>query len=157
MLLLVVKSDVMLGRLAKVPEGSFSQRENIFPTLLGMVREKPLLGWGPITNKYELARRLGDAVHDRRDAHNIMLEVLTASGLLGAIPFCLGLWLCVQSAWAARASPRGVVPLALLLAVLAGNMSENRIAGPLLWLILGCALASGTLAMDDTPNRGLRQ
>jgi O-antigen ligase len=157
MLLLVVKSDVMLGRLAKVPEGSFSQRENIFPTLLGMVREKPLLGWGPITNKYELARRLGDAVHDRRDAHNIMLEVLTASGLLGAIPFCLGLWLCVQSAWAARASPRGVVPLALLLAVLAGNMSENRIAGPLLWLILGCALASGTLAMDDTPNRGPRQ
>jgi hypothetical protein len=36
-------------------------------------------------------------------------------------------------------------------------MSENRIAGPLLWLILGCALASGTLAMDDTPNRGSRQ
>jgi len=155
MLLLVVKSDVMLGRLAKVPEGSFSQRENIFPTLVGMVREKPLLGWGPITNKYELARRLGDAVHDRRDAHNIMLEVLTASGLLGAIPFCLGLWLCVQAAWTARASPRGVVPLALLLAVLAGNMSENRIAGPLLWLILGCALASGTLV--TTPHRGPRQ
>ena len=155
MLLLVLKSDVMLGRLAKVPEGSFSQRENIFPTLLGMMREKPLLGWGPITNKYELARRLGDAIHDRRDAHNIMLEVLTASGLLGAIPFCLGLWLCVHSAWLARASPRGVVPLALLLAVLAGNMSENRIAGPLLWLILGCALASGTLA--TTPNRGPRQ
>jgi O-antigen ligase len=145
LLLLVVRSDVMLGRLAKVPEGSFSQRENIFPTLLGMVREKPLLGWGPITNKYELARRLGDAIHDRRDAHNIMLEVLTASGILGAIPFCLGLWLCVQAAWSARASPRGVVPLALLLAVLAGNMSENRIAGPLLWLILGLALASGSL------------
>jgi O-antigen ligase len=146
LLFLVLHSDVMLGRLAKVPEGSFSQREHIFPTLLGMLREKPLLGWGPITNKYELASRLGDAIHDRRDAHNILLEVLTASGLLGAIPFCLGLLLCVRSAWAARAGPRGVVPLALLLAVLAGNMSENRIAGPLLWLTLGCALASGAMA-----------
>jgi len=142
MIFIVSQSEVMRGRLERAEEGSFSQRENIFPTLLGMFRERPTLGWGPVTNKYELASRLGDAIHDRRDAHNILLEVLTASGLLGTIPFCLGLWLCVRSAWLARAGPRGVVPLALVLAVIAGNMSENRIAGPLLWLILGCALAS---------------
>ncbi|MEO6055331.1 MAG: O-antigen ligase family protein, partial [Gemmatimonadales bacterium] len=144
-LFLISRSEVMQGRLARAEEGSFSQREHIFPTLVGMFREKPLLGWGPITNKYELASRLGDAIHDRRDAHNILLEVLTSTGLAGTIPFCFGLWLCLRSAWTARAGPRGVVPLAILLAVLAGNMSENRISGPMLWLILGCALASGSV------------
>jgi O-antigen ligase len=142
MAFLVSRSEVMRTRVAMAEEGSFSQRERIFPTEMGMISDRPLLGWGPVTNKYELASRLGDAIHDRRDAHNILLEVLTASGLLGAIPFGIGLWLCIRSAWSARNGPRGVVPLALVLAVLAGNMSENRIAGPLLWLILGCALAS---------------
>lgn len=143
MFFLVANSEVMMARLAKAQGGSLSQREYIFPVQVAMIRDKPLLGWGPITNKYELASRLGDPTHDKRDAHNIMLEVLTASGLLGTIPFCIGLWLCFRSAWSARAGPRGVIPLALLLAVLAGNMSENRIAGPLLWLVLGCAMASG--------------
>jgi O-antigen ligase len=141
---LVTRSEVMLGRLAKAEAGSFSQREHIFPLLLGMFREKPLLGWGPITNKYELAARLGDPTHERRDAHNVVLEVLTASGMLGAITFLAGVWLCLQSAWTARAGPRGIVPLAMGLALLAGNMSENRIAGPLLWLVLACALSAGS-------------
>jgi O-antigen ligase/polysaccharide polymerase Wzy-like membrane protein len=156
MMFLVTHSEVMRGRLARAEEGSFSQREHIFPTLAGMFRDRPILGWGPITNKYELAGRLGDAIHTRRDAHNILLEVLTASGLLGAIPFCIGLGLCVRSAWSARAGPRGVVPLALVLAVIAGNMSENRIAGPLLWLILGCALASEIERPPGAPPPGQR-
>jgi O-antigen ligase len=141
---LLTHSDLMRGRLAKAETGSFSQREKIFPLLLGMIREKPVTGWGPITNKYELASRLGDPTHDRRDAHNLVLEVLTASGVLGAIPFFLGVWLCLRSAWTTRAGPRGSIPLAMLLALLAGSMSENRIAGPLLWMVLACALASGS-------------
>lgn len=137
-------SEVMKGRLARAEAGSFSQREVILPTALRMVRDKPWLGWGPITNKYELASRLGDPTHGRRDPHNIVLEMLTSSGVIGAIPFFIGLWLCFRSAWQARAGPRGVVPLAMLLAVMAGSMGENRLAGPLLWLVLACTLASGS-------------
>jgi O-antigen ligase len=142
----VARSDVMRGRLEMAREGSFSQREKIFPLELAMIREKPILGWGPITNKYELALRIRDSIHTRRDAHNILLEILTATGIAGLIPFLLGTWLCLLSAWRARAGPYGVVPLAILLAVLAGNMSENRIAGPVLWFVLAQALA----ADDDT-------
>ena len=150
---LVTRSEVMLGRLSKAETGSFSQREHIFPLLFGMFRERPLLGWGPVINKYELAARLGDPTHDRRDAHNIVLEILTASGMLGAIVFFAGMWQCLHSAWTARAGPRGVVPLAMGLAVLAGNMSENRIAGPLLWLVLACALSTGSA---EQPRSGLK-
>jgi O-antigen ligase len=140
----VSRSEIMRIRLEKVEEGNLSHREDIYPALLGMFREKPLLGWGPITNKYEVASRLGDAETGRRDAHNVALEILTATGVLGALPFFLGVLLCVRAAWRARTGPWGSVPLAMVLAVLAGNMSENRMAGPLLWLVLACAAASGS-------------
>jgi O-antigen ligase len=139
---LVSRSEVMQGRIARAEAGSFSQREKIFPIVFAMVRERPVLGWGPITNKYEIASRLGDPTHMRRDPHNIVLEMLSSCGLLGAAAFFAGLWLCLRQAWRARAGPRGLVPLAMLLAILVSNMSENRLSGPLLWLILACALSS---------------
>jgi len=142
LLVLVSRSEVMQGRIARAEAGSFSQREKIFPILFKMVRERPLLGWGPMTNKYELASRLGDPTHGKRDPHNIVLEMLTSCGLVGAAAFFAGLRLCLRQAWRARAGPRGLVPLAMLLAVLVVNMSENRLSGPLLWLVLACALSS---------------
>lgn len=152
-LVLVSRSEVMQGRIARAEAGSFSQREKIFPILFAMVRERPVLGWGPVTNKYELASRLGDPTHGRRDPHNIVLEMLTSCGLVGAAAFFAGLWLCLRQAWQARAGPRGLVPLAMLLAILVSNMSENRLAGPLLWLILACALSSPGVAQFG-PNSG---
>ena len=96
----------------------------------------------PGTNKYELARRLGDPAYGRRDAHNGMLEILTSTGIVGLFPFLVGVLLCVGSAWSARAGPHGLVPLAMVVALLVGNMGENRIVGPLFWIMLGYALAS---------------
>jgi O-antigen ligase len=152
------RSQLMLSRLSKAQAGSLSQRERIFPLQVQMIREKPLTGWGPITNKYELGLRVGDSIHVRRDAHNIVLEMMTAAGLLGTIPFLVGIYLCFRSAWRARAGPWGILPLATVLAVLAGNMSEDRISGPLLWLVLAYALASGMAVpreqlADTSPTR----
>lgn len=141
--LVVARSDTMLARLEKAGAGQASGREVIFPILVDMFREKPLLGWGPVTNKYELASRLGDPEFGRRDTHNVVLEILTATGLLGAIPFLLGTGLCLQAAWRARAGPRGAVPLAMVVAMLAGSMTQNRLTWPFLWLVLAVGLASG--------------
>jgi O-antigen ligase len=142
LLLVSIRSDMMRGRVELASEGDFAGRENIYPSLVDMFRDKPVLGWGPVTNKYELAQRLGVSSKAQKDAHNIVLEILTAAGLLGGIPFFVGVWLCLQSAWIARDGREGILPLAMLLAVLAGNMTQNRLAGALLWLILAYALAS---------------
>src|SRR5204862_6353680 len=40
-----------------------------------------------LNNKYELGIREDERVRRRRDAHNVVLEVLTATGVVGAIPF----------------------------------------------------------------------
>ena len=138
----VARSSLMRARIELAQEGRLSQREKIFPLLVGMFKDKPWLGWGPVTNKYELASRLRDPDFGRRDPHNVLLEVATSSGLLGGLPFLVGLGLCVRAAWRARSGRRGILPLAMVLAVVTASMSGNRLAAPLLWLVLAYALTS---------------
>jgi O-antigen ligase len=148
------QSDLMRTRILKAAEaGDLAQRERIFPALIGMIGEKPLLGWGPSTNKYELASRLGDPRYGRRDPHNAILEVLSATGLLGLIPFLVGVGMCLRAGWVARSGPYGFLPLAILMAVLAGNMSGNRLAFPMLWFGLAYALGSSRLGPGQLPRR----
>jgi O-antigen ligase len=151
---LVLRSEAMLARIEKTAEtGDMSGRDVIWPTLLTMVRDKPLLGWGPVTYKRELGARLNDPEHGQRDAHNLVLEVLTSSGVAGVIPFLFATWLCLRGAWSARTGPRGVVPLALVLAILVSNMTQNRITWPVLWLILAFGIASESVT-TMTPAAG---
>jgi O-antigen ligase len=123
--------------------GFMAGRERIYPTALRMALEHPLTGWGPLNNMYELGNRLPEQHVPRRDTHNLALEVLTATGLLGVIPFGIGTWLCVRAAWRARRGVEGVTPFALLTAVLMVNMSGNWIAAPFLWFTFAYALGSG--------------
>jgi O-antigen ligase len=157
MSVLVLRSESMLARIEKTAAtGHMSGRDVIWPTLLTMVREKPLLGWGPVTYKRELGARLNDPEHGQRDAHNLMLDVVTSSGLAGVIPFLFATWLCLRGAWRARAGPRGIVPLALVSAILVSNMTQNRLTWPVLWLILAVGIASewaGATAPETGPGR----
>ncbi len=124
--------------------GAMAGREQIYPALWAMFLEKPVLGWGPSTNEFELPLRMGDRSRPRRGAHNFILQLLSSTGLAGTIPFLLGMWFCARSAWRARAGPHGVLPLALLCAVLIANLSGDWSASKLLWLVLAYAIASDT-------------
>ncbi|MGH7515386.1 MAG: O-antigen ligase family protein [Gemmatimonadales bacterium] len=148
---IALQSDTMRARVEKTFQpgdaatpGSLNLagREIIWPIALGMFRQKPLLGWGPVTNKQEVGLRLRDPEEGPRDTHDLLLEILTASGLAGALPFIAGTWLCVLAAWRARKGHRGAVPLAMLLAILAGNITQNRLTWAVLWLMLAYAAAS---------------
>jgi O-antigen ligase len=123
--------------------GDLAGREQLYPALWTMFLEKPVLGWGPVENTYELAQRVGQRDRPRRAAHNSILELLTAIGLVGAIPFLLGAWFPVRSAWLARHGSHGVLPMALLGSLFVSNMSGDWIASKLLWVVLAYALASG--------------
>ena len=122
--------------------GNMAGREQLYPALWTMFLEKPALGWGPVANTYELAARIGERERPLRAAHNIVLELLTSSGIVGAIPFLLGGWLCVRAAWRSRRGPHGVLPLALFCSVFLSNMSGDWIAGKLIWVVLAYAYAS---------------
>src|SRR6266542_3982452 len=122
-------------------EGNMSGRQRIYPAAWKMVEERPLLGWGPGTNYYELGYRLRLPI---RDTHNLFLRLLTELGLAGTIPFCIGLVLCVRAAWRGRESTQGLLPLALIVASLTVNLSNTYLELKWFWVVLAYSLASET-------------
>jgi O-antigen ligase len=123
--------------------GNLAGREQLYPALWRMFLEKPLMGWGPANNRYELAVRIGERERPKRAAHNIALELLTAGGLVLTLPFLVAGWLAALSAWRARAGEHAVLPLALFCSLFLSNMSGDWVASKLIWLVLAYALASG--------------
>src|SRR5439155_7704606 len=115
------ESPLMRSRFERAEGLDWAQRQEIFPTAAQMFLERPLTGWGPVQNKYEIGARLPLRSHIRRDPHNLVLEVLTSTGLLGGVPFFLGMALCVWGAWRARRGTFGILPFAMVTALLVGN------------------------------------
>lgn len=123
-------------------EGDTSGRDEIYAIAGEMILEKPVLGWS-VSGNYELGRREGGRFFSiARDTHNTFLALLLEVGLLGAIPFCVGLWLCGRSAWRARQGNLGLLPLALFFGIMAGAMSGTLVWQKLLWLFLALILAA---------------
>jgi O-antigen ligase len=122
-------------------EGSMSGREKIFPAALEMILEKPLTGWGPVNHTWELGSRLGEP---NRDEHNLYLRLLAEVGLLGAIPFFAGLWLCCLAAWRARHGIQGALPMIFMFFVLVMGLSGGPLFRKLFWVLLAYALASSS-------------
>ena len=136
-------TEIMRGRVeVTMEEGNMAGREQMFPILVDMFLEKPVSGWGPMNNQYELAKRWPYGGRMVRAAHNLYLEVLTESGMVGALPFLVGVALCLRAAWRARGSRYGILPLALLAVFLTGGLTLDLVANKPLWLVLGFALAS---------------
>jgi O-antigen ligase len=134
------ESDVVRSRWERaLSQGGFSGREKILPEAWKMFIEKPLIGWGPVSNYVELGRRFDSAA---ADTHNLYLWVLTETGLLGGIPFFAGLWLCLRAAWRARHGIEGSLPLVLITCVLMVNMSVTWLNRKQFWLVLAYAVAS---------------
>jgi O-antigen ligase len=144
LIMTALRLPVMKNRLVdSALTGNMAGREQLYPALWTMFLEKPVLGWGPITNTQELALRIGERERPTRASHNLVLELLTATGLVGTIPFLIGAWLSVRGAWRARRGVHGVLPLALLCTLFVANMSGDWIASKLLWLALAYAFVSG--------------
>jgi O-antigen ligase len=138
-----LRLPVMRNRLRDaVTTGNLAGREQLYPALWNMFLEKPVMGWGPIANNYELALRVGERERPSRAAHNLLLELLTAGGLVTALPFLIGAWLSVRAAWRARGGEHGVLPLAIICTLFLANMSGDWGASKLLWLVLAYAFVS---------------
>jgi O-antigen ligase len=138
---LISQNSTVLARFEQTYErGDFSGRLGIYNTAMDMISQRPLFGWRPVEFWYELGNRMW-GYWRIRDAHNLYLHLLLEVGLAGAIPFVIGLWLSARAAWRGRNATFGLLPLALVLALLAGNMSVTDIARKHLWFVLAIAAA----------------
>lgn len=150
-----LKSPLMQERLQMAAQGNMAQRQVIFPAAFAMFKKSPIIGYGP-ANQYVLAVRLGlpPKLHQTRDTHNLFLEVLTATGVLGSIPFLWALWLCCWDAWKARRGIEGILPAAQMMSTMVGNLSGNYIALKLQWVLLAYAMASWIYLTPKQPTAG---
>jgi O-antigen ligase len=119
-----------------------------------MIAEKPLLGWRSIVFEQELARREGRGFM-ARSAHNLFLHLLLEDGLLGALPFLIGLGLCMRAAWTARAHSLGLLSLVWLVTMLVSSMSMSTLRYKSLWLVLILSLASGASIVKQQKRKNL--
>jgi len=110
-----------------------------------MFLERPTIGWGPTLNRREISERVGIPRFTDLDAHNLILFLLTATGLIGTIPFLIGVGLCARSAWKARDGTHGILPFAMLVAVLTACLTVSGIDWKQFWFVLAYALASSSL------------
>jgi O-antigen ligase len=157
-----LQSDIMRARFEEtLEEGDLARRELIYPTAWQMFLEKPLLGWGPITSTFELGMRLGHPEEETKNPHNLILFGFVSTGLLGSLPLFVGIALAVLSAWKTRHGPHGILPLAMIVAVLVANMSGLWLFNKLHWLVMAYALSSiyHTVSVrsaipEDLPHRG---
>jgi O-antigen ligase len=120
----------------------YSSRDVIAIETLQMIIEMPLFGWGPFTNVIELGARTGSLI---RDTHNTFLLVLTEVGILGAMPYFIGYYLCVKSSIKASKTLFNPIPFALVITLTAINLSLTWHHRKFYWFILALALASGLL------------
>ncbi len=145
-------SETMVARWDEtVREGKMGGRKNIFKQAWGMFLDKPLFGWWPPNHTHELGARLSDP---GRSPHNLYLWVLIETGLLGAIPFFTGLWLCLRRAWWARASAQGIVPMVLIVFLFVVCLKGNYINFKIFWVILAYVAASGSVRPIRSVRRG---
>jgi len=107
-----------------------------------MFLERPWMGWGIQNNQFELADRIAEQDRLKRDSHNLVLEVLTTAGVVGAVPFFIAMVLIVRAGWRARFGLYGILPIALLVLNGSGAMSGNPITNKLFWLTMAFAVAA---------------
>jgi O-antigen ligase len=127
-------------------EGNVSGRDRIMPQTWNMVVESPIIGWGPANNIIELGRRLGEGP---TDTHNGYLWILTETGLAGAIPYFIGLWICYRLTWRARHGPEGSLPLALLTSLFLINMAITWHYRKMFWVLLAYGAASESFLLKQ--------
>ena len=134
---------------ASIERGDTAGRARIYSAAMDMVAERPLLGWGVYSNFYELGHRASPPFVD---AHNTALLVFTRVGLIGGIPFFLGVGLCGVAAYKARRGALSVV-FPLFVSVVLINMGISWERTKLTWIVLALSVAASRAAADFEKRR----
>lgn len=129
-----------------------SQREMIFPVAWQMFTERPLTGWGVNHHFDELGWRFG---RGPLEEHNLVLYILNEGGLFAGLPYMLGLFLVFLLGFRARRAGVGIAALALLVTLMAVNVSGVFHYRKTQWVLLAFAIGSAPRVMRRMTRRPL--
>jgi O-antigen ligase len=155
----ILNSPDMMSRLELAKQGDSAGRDQITKHVLDMISERPLLGWGPVAYgaELQLRKKQGTASSFDADAHNLLLNILIEVGVLGGFPFALGIALCCSSAWKSRHTGLGMLPLALIVAMMVNLQFSYYATAKPLWFVLALGSAASAYASKQPHERRRRQ
>lgn len=113
--------------------GDTSNRLIIYTIALKLIKFQPLIGYGPFINSFVLGAERNLVFVD---THNTFLWVLTATGLLGFIPFVFGLILCGVKGYKVVKTSESIVPFSLFSFVIIFSQTVAFHQTKIFWLIL---------------------
>lgn len=145
-------AQIRAGEWDSIGYSSVGIRVHLFAYGMDLWLERPWLGWGPGALP-ALLDILPDAQLHYQDLHNLYLDLLVRVGLLGSLPFAIGLLLVLLAA--ARVVQQRRAPTDLALVLLGGiglhlllaltNMRGLNVDWRHVWMLFGGALASFAL------------
>ena len=101
-----------------------------------LLLENPIFGVGPVEYASALGSRLGTA---SKSSHNTYLRVLLETGIIGFIPFILGIGMTLKMAYANRTNRFGIIMLVFLVTLLVSFLFLEWTHRKITWIILGLA------------------
>jgi O-antigen ligase len=141
----VSKNSILSQRIQLTVEtGSMAGRQAIWQTVVGMIEEKPIRGWGMGGGRtFSVTYPL-----EGSDPHNAFLAFFLFGGLLSGIPFlCMSVWWLYATYCISRWCVWNTLPLALTVVILS-TLSKG--GGVYMYKIVWILLAFATAAIRDS-------
>jgi O-antigen ligase len=151
---LITSSSGFLSRFQDtINSGDTSQRTDIYQASFNIFLASPLIGYGPGFNTLVLGYDLEK--YRKVDTHNTLLWVLTASGLVGFIPFFFGFSMCFIQAFRARNGQEDVAPLILCGLAIVFCQTVSWQEEKLFWVLLAFG-ATAVMSKNTSLNKILK-
>jgi O-antigen ligase len=131
-------------------------RVRMMPVLWEMFLRSPVYGSGPDHYQMELTRRaMPHLVREQRtiSAHNLVLLLLVETGVVGFLVFATGLGKVLLSAWRARTTQEGFLPVALVVPYLiSASLFANPLGNQVFWFVIAYGLTGAAVLTRRTDN-----
>lgn len=169
---IVAKSDKQPNVVDVVPalQSSYASdpRWEIWQAWIGIIEDRPVLGYGygsrimPIIGREKIPDTLRESKNARQHAHNLFLNVVLQTGLIGLFCFFWMLFGLLRQIQRAAHSLTGtdrhcaIAALSVLLAALAKGLTDDFFWSPaniIMWIFIGLMLGYCKAANDGDPVR----
>lgn len=137
-LFVMATSDTLNDRMQEAVGGDTNHRVELATTGMEMFREKPMLGYGA-DYPLEMGRIYRRGTKTVTAVHNMYLQILLSFGIIGFIPWLIGVSYTFYRAWKARYDRWAAVVFVLLFCILMSGVAANHAYEILTWIMLGLA------------------
>ena len=133
LVVLIMQSDVMSYRFGQTATGNLGGRQVIWPFFMSMIAEKPIWGYGFSGSEYIVSSFLG---RPGETAHNIILQVLIYTGVIGLIFYSLFVYKVLILTYHSYRKYDDLIPMLLLPAIAGYMLLQQALTVKFCWLLL---------------------